>query len=104
MDGKSSEGKEGSNLKRSNGSLGNLNSIAGKSTKETGKPSGASANGAFSQRLSMRFLIFFMILHFFNQYICLFLMPMLLVTLNKTTTVIAAVKDQVKGVMLTLKM
>ncbi|CAA6667034.1 unnamed protein product [Spirodela intermedia] len=49
VDGKSSEGKEGSNLKRSNGSLGNLNSIAGKSTKETGKPSGASANGGFSQ-------------------------------------------------------
>lgn len=50
MDGKSSEGKERSPLKRSRGSLGSLNMITGKNNNEPGKTSGASANGGFSQR------------------------------------------------------
>uniref|UniRef100_A0A1D1YAU4 Transcription factor HBP-1a n=1 Tax=Anthurium amnicola TaxID=1678845 RepID=A0A1D1YAU4_9ARAE len=49
MDSKSSEGKEGSNLKRSNGSLGSLNMLTGKNSNEMGKTSGVSANGTFSQ-------------------------------------------------------
>ncbi|MQL92548.1 hypothetical protein Taro_025183, partial [Colocasia esculenta] len=49
VDGKSSEGKEKSNVKQSKGSLGNLNTITGKNNNETSKTSGASANGVFSQ-------------------------------------------------------
>ncbi|XP_073011592.1 bZIP transcription factor 1-B-like isoform X2 [Typha latifolia] len=49
MDGKSSEGKKRSPLKRSKGSLGSLNMITGKNNNELGKASGASANGVFSQ-------------------------------------------------------
>jgi plant G-box-binding factor len=49
-DGKSSEGKEKSPIKRSKGSLGSLNMITGKNSTEHGKTSGASANGAISQR------------------------------------------------------
>ncbi|KAM0929957.1 hypothetical protein ACQ4PT_001265 [Festuca glaucescens] len=48
-DGKSSEGKEKSPIKRSKGSLGSLNMITGKKCVEHGKTSGASANGATSQ-------------------------------------------------------
>uniref|UniRef100_A0A0D9XY05 BZIP domain-containing protein n=1 Tax=Leersia perrieri TaxID=77586 RepID=A0A0D9XY05_9ORYZ len=48
-DGKSSEGKEKSPIKRSKGSLGSLNMITGKNSTEHGKTSGASANGAISQ-------------------------------------------------------
>ncbi|KAG8093355.1 hypothetical protein GUJ93_ZPchr0012g20967 [Zizania palustris] len=48
-DGKSSEGKEKSPIKRSKGSLGSLNMITGKNSCEHGKISGASANGAISQ-------------------------------------------------------
>jgi len=48
-DGKSSEGKEKSPMKRSKGSLGSLNMITGKKCVEHGKTSGASANGATSQ-------------------------------------------------------
>ena len=47
-DGKSSEGKERSPIKRSKGSLGSLNMITGKNN-DLGKTSGA-ANGVFSQR------------------------------------------------------
>ncbi|MQM00252.1 hypothetical protein Taro_032984, partial [Colocasia esculenta] len=54
VDGKSSEGKEGSNLKQSNGSLGSLNMITGKNGNEMGKTSGVSANEAFSQRYHNR--------------------------------------------------
>ena len=49
--GKSSEGKEKSPIKRSKGSLGSLNMITGKNCVEHGKTSGASANGTISQRL-----------------------------------------------------
>ncbi|WOK99996.1 bZIP transcription factor 16 isoform X1 [Canna indica] len=50
VDGKSSEGKERSPLKRSRGSLGSLNMITGKNNSEQpGKTSGQPANGAFSQ-------------------------------------------------------
>lgn len=49
-DGKSSEGKEKSPLKRSKGSLGSLNMITGKNNNDPGKTSGVSANGVFSQR------------------------------------------------------
>ena len=49
VDGKSSDGKEKSPIKRSKGSLGSLNMITGKSNNELGKTSGASANGV-SQR------------------------------------------------------
>ena len=49
VDGKSSDGKEKSSIKRSKGSLGSLNMITGKSNNELGKTSGASANGV-SQR------------------------------------------------------
>ncbi|CAL9084690.1 unnamed protein product [Musa textilis] len=49
IDGKSSEGKERSPLKRSKGSLGSLNMITGKNNSEPGKLSGQPANGAFSQ-------------------------------------------------------
>ncbi|XP_020260660.1 bZIP transcription factor 16-like [Asparagus officinalis] len=45
VDGKSSDGKEKSQIKRSKGSLGSLNMITGKNTNEPGKTSGASANG-----------------------------------------------------------
>ncbi|XP_047047296.1 bZIP transcription factor 1-A [Lolium rigidum] len=48
-DGKSSEGKEKSPIKRSKGSLGSLNMITGKKCVEHGKTSGASTNGATSQ-------------------------------------------------------
>jgi len=48
-DGKSSEGKENSPIKRSKGSLGSLNMITGRKCVEHGKTSGASANGATSQ-------------------------------------------------------
>ncbi|KAJ4950798.1 hypothetical protein NE237_027630 [Protea cynaroides] len=48
VDGKSSDGKERSPLKRSKGSLGSLNMLTGKNN-EVGKTSGASANGVFSQ-------------------------------------------------------
>ncbi|XP_020081374.1 bZIP transcription factor 16-like isoform X2 [Ananas comosus] len=48
-DGKSSEGKEKSPLKRSKGSLGSLNMITGKNNNDPGKTSGVSANGVFSQ-------------------------------------------------------
>lgn len=47
-EGKSSEGKEKSPIKRSKGSLGSLNLITGKNN-ELGKTSGASGNGAYSQ-------------------------------------------------------
>ncbi|PKA66235.1 Transcription factor HBP-1a [Apostasia shenzhenica] len=47
-EGKSSEGKEKSPIKRSKGSLGSLNMITGKNS-ELGKTSGASGNGVFSQ-------------------------------------------------------
>lgn len=47
--GKSSEGKEKSPIKRSKGSLGSLNMITGKNCVEHGKTSGASANGTISQ-------------------------------------------------------
>nr|QEO19175.1 putative bZIP transcription factor 16-like isoform X2 [Cymbidium ensifolium]QEO19180.1 putative bZIP transcription factor 16-like isoform X4 [Cymbidium ensifolium] len=47
-EGKSSEGKEKSPIKRSKGSLGSLNLITGKNS-ELGKTSGASGNGAYSQ-------------------------------------------------------
>ncbi|RWW16847.1 hypothetical protein GW17_00019245, partial [Ensete ventricosum] len=50
IDGKSSEGKERSPLKRSKGSLGSLNMIPGKNNSEPGKLPGQPANGAFSQR------------------------------------------------------
>ncbi|XP_068634923.1 bZIP transcription factor 1-B-like isoform X2 [Aristolochia californica] len=46
-DGKSSEGKERSSLKRPRGSLGSLNMIMGKNN-EVGKTSGPSANGGLS--------------------------------------------------------
>ncbi|XP_077234918.1 bZIP transcription factor 1-A-like [Tasmannia lanceolata] len=49
VDFKSSEGKERSPLKRSKGSLGSLNMLTGKNNNDTGKTSGASANGGFSQ-------------------------------------------------------
>ncbi|MCL7024075.1 hypothetical protein MKW94_018683 [Papaver nudicaule] len=48
-DGKSSDGKEKSPLKRSKDSLGSLNMITGKNNNEKVKTSGASANGAYSQ-------------------------------------------------------
>lgn len=47
-EGKSSEGKEKSPIKRSKGSLGSLNLITGKNS-ELGRTSGASGNGAYSQ-------------------------------------------------------
>ncbi|KAH0469756.1 hypothetical protein IEQ34_001314 [Dendrobium chrysotoxum] len=47
-EGKSSEGKEKSPIKRSKGSLGSLNLITGKNS-ELGKTSAASGNGAYSQ-------------------------------------------------------
>ncbi|XP_020596932.1 bZIP transcription factor 16-like isoform X2 [Phalaenopsis equestris] len=47
-EGKSSEGKEKSPMKRSKGSLGSLNLITGKNS-ELGKTSAASGNGAYSQ-------------------------------------------------------
>ncbi|RRT51721.1 hypothetical protein B296_00050939 [Ensete ventricosum] len=48
MDGKSSEGKERSPIRRSKGSLGSLNMITGKNNSEPGK-TGQPVNGAFSQ-------------------------------------------------------
>ncbi|CAD5173034.1 unnamed protein product [Musa acuminata subsp. malaccensis] len=51
MDGKSSEGKERSPIRRSKGSLGSLNMITGKNNSEPGKTSAQPVNGAFSQRL-----------------------------------------------------
>lgn len=45
VDGKSSDGKEKSPIKRSKGSLGSLNMITGKGNNDMGKTSGASANG-----------------------------------------------------------
>ncbi|CAL9084014.1 unnamed protein product [Musa textilis] len=48
MDGKSSEGKERSPIRRSKGSLGSLNMITGKKNSEPGK-TGQPVNGAFSQ-------------------------------------------------------
>ncbi|KZV35174.1 transcription factor HBP-1a-like, partial [Dorcoceras hygrometricum] len=48
VDGKSFEGKEKLPIKRSKGSLGSLNMITGKNT-ESGKTSGASANGLHSK-------------------------------------------------------
>lgn len=48
-DGKSSDGKEKSPLKRSKDSLGSLNMITGKNNNEKVKTSGTSANGAYSQ-------------------------------------------------------
>lgn len=50
MDGKSSEGKERSPIRRSKGSLGSLNMITGKNNSEPGKTSAQPVNGAFSQR------------------------------------------------------
>ncbi|KAG1359089.1 bZIP transcription factor 16 [Cocos nucifera] len=47
MDGKPSEGKERSPLKRSRRSLGSLDMITGKNESEPGKITGASANGIF---------------------------------------------------------
>lgn len=49
MDGKPSEGKEKLPIKRSQGSLGSLNMITGK-TNKPGKTSGASSNGMHSKR------------------------------------------------------
>ncbi|XP_064958963.1 bZIP transcription factor 1-B-like isoform X1 [Musa acuminata AAA Group] len=49
MDGKSSEGKERSPIRRSKGSLGSLNMITGKNNSEPGKTSAQPVNGAFSQ-------------------------------------------------------
>ncbi|KAK1326087.1 hypothetical protein QJS10_CPA01g02966 [Acorus calamus] len=48
-DGKSSDGKERSPIKRSKGSLGSLNMLTGKNNNELGKTLGASTNGVFSQ-------------------------------------------------------
>ncbi|CAL9151724.1 unnamed protein product [Musa hybrid cultivar] len=48
MDGKSSEGKERSPIRRSKGSLGSLNMITGKNNSEPGKTSAQPVNGAFS--------------------------------------------------------
>ncbi|THU71723.1 hypothetical protein C4D60_Mb04t04490 [Musa balbisiana] len=49
MDGKSSEGKERSPIRRSKGSLGSLNIITGKNNSGPGKTSAQPVNGAFSQ-------------------------------------------------------
>lgn len=49
-DGKSSEGKDRSPLKKSNGSLGSLNMLMGKNSNGLGKASGAPANGLSSYR------------------------------------------------------
>lgn len=49
MDGKSSEGKEKSPLKRSKGSLGSLNMVMGKDNNDLSKTSGGCTNGFVSQ-------------------------------------------------------